>query len=91
MNTEFVGYIAAVLTTASFIPQAIKIIKTRDTTSISFFMYLLFTSGVGMWLVYGIIHRNLPIMLANVVTTVFASIILAYKIRSMVATSGRRT
>ncbi len=83
MNTEFFGYVAAVLTTASFIPQAIKTIKTGDTTSISFFMYLLFTTGVAMWLVYGIINRNLPITLANAVTTVFAAIILSYKIRSM--------
>ncbi len=84
MNFELIGYCAAVLTTASFIPQAIKTIRSGDTASISLIMYVLFTSGVLLWLVYGIVNHNVPITAANAVTAVFASIILGFKIRNMI-------
>ncbi|MBO7476426.1 MAG: SemiSWEET family sugar transporter [Salinivirgaceae bacterium] len=78
---EIVGYIAAVLTTISFVPQAAKIIKTKDTKSISLVMYALFSIGVLCWLIYGIVTRTLPVVLANGITLCFASVILAYKIK----------
>ena len=78
---EIVGYIAAVLTTISFVPQAAKIIKTKDTKSISLGMYALFSIGVLGWLIYGIVTRTLPVVLANGVTLCFASVILTYKIK----------
>jgi MtN3 and saliva related transmembrane protein len=80
-SSEIIGYIAATATTASFIPQALKVITTRDTRSISLWMYLLFTIGVAFWLVYGFQMRAIPIILANIVTVSLAGIILLYKIR----------
>lgn len=74
------GFAAAVLTTSSFVPQAIKTIRTKDTRSISFFMYLLFSAGTLLWLLFGIFSDNLPIIIANAITLIFAVIILSYKI-----------
>lgn len=75
------GFAAAVLTTASFLPQAIKTINTRDTNSISLFMYSLFATGTLLWFLFGLFSNNLPVMIANAVTLVFAVIILGYKIK----------
>ncbi len=77
---EIIGYIAASLTTLSFLPQAIKVIKTRDTKSISLIMYVLFSIGVAMWLAYGILLNNLPILIANAVTLALALVILYFKL-----------
>ncbi len=77
----FLGLLAATCTTLSFIPQAIKTIQTKNTTGISLGMYALFASGTLLWLLYGIGNRDIPIMIANGVTFVFATIILVYKIR----------
>jgi MtN3 and saliva related transmembrane protein len=74
------GIIAAFCTTISFVPQAIKTIKTKDTSSISLNMYLLFTFGTLMWLLYGIFSRNVPVWLANSVTLVLSSVILYFKL-----------
>ncbi len=82
MNTELIGYFAAFCTTVSFLPQAIKTIKTRDTHALSLMMYSLFTIGVLLWLYYGITINDLPIILANLITAVLAGIILFFKIRN---------
>ena len=79
-NYEFIGYAAAVLTTASFLPQAIMTIKTRDTASLSLGMYSMFTLGVLCWLVYGIYLGNTAIIIANATTLVLAACILSFKI-----------
>jgi len=79
--TKLIGFIAAILTTSAFIPQALKTIKTKHTRDLSLIMYLAFSSGVLLWLIYGIILKDLPIILANSVTFIFASIILFLKIR----------
>ena len=81
MNLEWIGYAAAVLTTVSFIPQAIMTIRTRDTRGISRGMYVIFTIGVAFWLVYGIAMDSGPMILANTVTLGLAVTILALKIR----------
>jgi len=81
MNPEWLGYFGAVLTTASFIPQAIKNIRTRDTRGISLAMYVIFTVGVAFWLAYGILLDSGPMILANTVTLALAGTILALKIR----------
>ena len=60
-----IGLIAAFCTTISFIPQALKIIKTKNTKSISLSMYILFVSGVTLWLVYGALTRDFPLVIAN--------------------------
>ena len=81
MNVDLVGYVAAALTTVSFLPQAIQIIRTRDTRAISLSMYLSFTAGVALWFAYGVVSHSWPITLANAVTFVFATTILALKVR----------
>ncbi|MEH7503986.1 SemiSWEET transporter [Neobacillus drentensis] len=75
------GYLAALLTTISFLPQAIKTIKEKNTEGISLVMYSLFTSGVLMWLVYGIFVKDTPIIIANSITLILAVTILALKIK----------
>ncbi|MFP4001757.1 MAG: SemiSWEET transporter [Candidatus Natronoplasma sp.] len=71
-----IGLTAATCTTVSFLPQAIKVIKTRDTRSLSLPMYVIFTTGVLLWLTYGISIRDIPVIAANSVTSLFSSIIL---------------
>jgi MtN3 and saliva related transmembrane protein len=78
--TTIIGYMAAFGTTASFLPQAIKTIQTKNTSGISLSMYTLFTAGTLLWMIYGIMSGSLPVTVANVITFVFASIILVYKI-----------
>jgi len=75
------GLAAACCTTFSFLPQAIKVIRTRDTASISLVMYAIFTLGTALWLTFGIASHNLPVTAANAITLVFAVVILACKIR----------
>jgi MtN3 and saliva related transmembrane protein len=76
-----IGYLAAFGTTVSFLPQAIKTIQTKDTSGISLSMYTIFTTGTLFWLTYGIMLPSWPVAVANAITLIFASIILAYKIR----------
>lgn len=79
-----ISFIAATLTTAAFLPQAIKVIRTRDTSSLSLIMYIMFTLGVSSWLVYGLGKHDLAIAGSNLITLIFALIILAFKIRNVV-------
>ena len=81
MNPEWLGYVAAVLTTGSFIPQAVMTIRSRDTRGISRGMYIIFTVGVALWLAYGIYIGSWPMILANIVTLCLAGTILALKLR----------
>lgn len=78
---KIIGYIAAASTTIAFLPQALKTIKTKDTKSISLGMYVLFTFGVLMWLIYGIANTDWPIIIANAVTLLLAIVILFYKVK----------
>lgn len=77
---ELIGYLAALLTTASFLPQAVLTIRTRDTASLSLSMYGIFTLGVALWLAYGIFLHNTAIIAANAVTLVLSASILYVKI-----------
>jgi MtN3 and saliva related transmembrane protein len=79
--TGIIGYLAAFGTTISFLPQAIKTIQTKNTSGISLPMYTLFTTGTLFWLIYGIMSGSLQVAIANVITFIFASIILVYKIK----------
>ena len=78
---SIIGYLAAILTTVSFVPQAIQTIKTKNTKGISLNMYLMFSIGVLCWLVYGLVNNDIPMIIANSITFVFSLIILAYKIK----------
>jgi MtN3 and saliva related transmembrane protein len=78
---SIIGYLAAFATTVSFLPQAVKTIQTKDTSGISLAMYALFTVGTFLWMMYGFMSGSLPVAIANVITFIFASIILVYKIK----------
>lgn len=80
MIPDLIGYLAATLTTISFLPQAILTLKTRDTASLSLSMYSLFTFGVLLWLIYGIYLANPAIIVANAVTLLLAMLILGFKL-----------
>ena len=76
-----IGSIAAVLTTFAFLPQVIKVIKTKDTESIARGMYLMQVLGIALWLVHGLVIQDLPLILANSVSFILSGTILVYKIR----------
>lgn len=78
---ELVGYLAAILTTCSFVPQAWKTFRTRDVSGISLGMYSIFASGVAMWLLYGLLLGAWPIVAANAITLALALAILVMKLR----------
>ena len=81
MLEEILGYTAGTLTTIAFLPQVLKAWKTRSTKDISLGMFLLFSVGVALWLVYGIMISSAPIIAANLVTLVLASSVLIAKLR----------
>jgi MtN3 and saliva related transmembrane protein len=80
---DALGYAAATLTTVSFVPQAAKTLRTGDTTAISLRMYLLFTSGVALWGVYGLLKGDGPLIVANAITLVSAGLILQRKVLAL--------
>lgn len=81
MTGEWLGYAAALLTTSSFVPQAVRTVRTRDTRGISLWMYVLFTVGVACWLGYGLVLGAWPVVVANAVTLALSLVILALKLR----------
>ena len=78
---DVLGYLAAALTTASFVRQALHTWRTRATASISLAMYAILTSGVAMWLVYGVLIASWPLIVANTITLSLALFILVLKLR----------
>jgi MtN3 and saliva related transmembrane protein len=75
------GYLAGAMTTLAFLPQLIKVIRSRSTRDISLAMFIVICTGIFFWLVYGILINSLPIILANAVTLVIAGTILILKFR----------
>ena len=78
---KYVGFFAALCTTIAFLPQAIKVYKTKSTKDISLLMFLIFTIGVFSWLIYGLIINDYPVILANAITLILSLFILLYKIK----------
>lgn len=78
---DLIGYLAASLTTLSFLPQALHTFRTRDVSGISLGMYGLFNTGVALWLVYGLLLGAWPIVVANAITLGLALAILVMKLR----------
>ncbi len=78
---SIIGYVAAVLTTTAFFPQAIKVIRTKATRDISLVGYAMFTFGIGLWLIYGLLRSDWPVILSNAITLVPSATILAMKLR----------
>ncbi len=85
---DWAATMAAILTTVSFLPQAIHVLKTRDTGAISLLMYVLFTTGVGFWEVYGWLVGQPAIIIANLITFVLAGAILFLKVRDVMGRSA---
>ncbi len=81
MPYQIIGLAAAILTTLSFLPQVIRVVKTKSTKDISLAMFIIFCIGIFLWLIYGIIIKDTPIIIANAATFILAGIILVYKIR----------
>jgi MtN3 and saliva related transmembrane protein len=75
----FIGYLAAILTTVSFLPQVLRVVVTKKTRDISRNMYIVLSIGVFLWLVYGFMKSDLPIILANLLTLLFTLTILVFK------------
>lgn len=82
-SVALLGYMAASLTTLSFIPQAAKTLRSGDTSAISLRMYALFTSGIALWGVYGLLTGDGPLIVANAITLVSAGLILDRKWRAV--------
>ncbi len=77
--TPIIGACAAVLTTVAFVPQALQSYKTRDLSGISLPMYTIFTLGVALWLVYGLLQYDWPIIIANAITLCLSTMIVVLK------------
>jgi len=78
-KVEIIGYIAAILSAICFVPQAIRVIQTKDTNAISFWMYLLSLLSVIFWLIYGLMLSSWPIILKNVLVIILSGVILVLK------------
>jgi MtN3 and saliva related transmembrane protein len=78
---DVIGFIAAFLTTIAFLPQVIKAWRTRSTKDVSMVMFLSLVLGITLWLVYGLMKNDLPIIVANVSSLCLTSIILYFKLR----------
>lgn len=77
---SILGLVAGSLTTIAFLPQVMKTWKTRSAKDLSLGMFSIFTLGVALWLAYGIMINDLPVILANIVTLVLASTLLFFKL-----------
>jgi MtN3 and saliva related transmembrane protein len=80
MPIDLVGYVAAILTTIAFVPQALTSWRTRDLSGVSLPMYSIFTAGVAMWLAYGVMLGSWPIIMANTITLLLSGTVLALKV-----------
>ena len=80
-DLKYIGFFAGFCTTIAFIPQAFKVWKTKSTKDISLLMFLIFTTGVISWLLYGVIISDFPIIIANSITLLLSIFILFYKIK----------
>jgi MtN3 and saliva related transmembrane protein len=87
---EIIGSVAATLTTIAFIPQAVKALKDKDTRALSLRMYVIFTTGVVLWGVYGYLRRDWVIVAANLITAVLCLAILVSKLRNDVFGAARQ-
>ena len=80
ISTEFYGYFAAILTTAAFLPQLIKTLKTKKADDVSLITLIMFICGVGSWIIYGYAISSFPILIANIITLMLNTFILISKI-----------
>ena len=78
---DYTGYAAAACTTSAYIPQVLRVWRTRSTTDISLKMFLVLVTGLSLWLTYGIWRGEWPLIIANSITLMLASTILYFKVR----------
>jgi MtN3 and saliva related transmembrane protein len=79
--TELIGYLAAIITTVCYLPQAMHVIRTKHVAGISLLAYSLLFVGVSLWAVYGVLKHDWPLMLANFISLILIGTILVMKIR----------
>ena len=79
--TTVIGLVAAACTTFSFVPQAVRIMKIKETRDLSLLMCISLEAGISLWFVYGMLIGNVPIMLANGITLILTTVVLLLKIR----------
>jgi len=80
--TNFVGFLAGFLTTLAFLPQVLKTWKSRSTKDLSLSMWLVLSAGISLWLVYGFLKMDVPLLVANGLTLFLAGIVLFLKLRN---------
>lgn len=78
---QVIGFMGAIGTTLAFVPQVFQTMKTKDTKSISLGMYIVFVAGLACWLAYGILLKDIPLILANAITLTLAYMILGMKLK----------
>lgn len=88
--TALVGYAASVLSTIAFLPQAVYVIRTRDTQSISLATYFIFVLSVIFWFICGIALHDIPIVASNLICIILGGIILAYKVIDVLRAQTKR-
>ena len=80
-GVTIIGILAALCTTSSLLPQVIKIIKIKETRDISLLMYAMLVVGVLLWTIYGILKKDVPVVVANLIAFVLATSVLILKIK----------
>lgn len=90
LDSTSIGFIAAVSTTLSFVPQVLQSYRSRDVSGISLGMYSFFTFGVGLWLLYGLMTHAWPVIIANALTLLLALSILWLKVASLKKASAQQ-
>lgn len=78
---DYTGYVAAACTTGAYVPQVVRVWRTRSTGDISLHTFLILVTGLTLWLVYGFWKIDIPLILANAITLLLAGIILYFKVR----------
>lgn len=78
---EIIGLLAATLTTSAFVPQVLKAYREKTTRDISLTMYVVLMAGLALWIVYGIYHQSLAIILANIFTGILVFLMIILKLK----------
>lgn len=82
---NIIGYSASILSTIAFLPQAYKVVRTKEVEGISLLTYTIFVASVILWFVYGVFINDIPIIASNIVCIVLGSVILWYKLVSVLS------
>jgi len=78
---EIIGFLAAILTTVAFLPQVFQTWKTKDVSGLNLLMLLIFSIGILLWLVYGILLKSPSIIFANIITAISSSLLVFFKVK----------